>query len=335
MSKRLTGLNPLAYLGVEASMPPNMFIASVSPTKSDSRNFNLGDMWINTTSDVLYVLVSLAQGVALWVPTTGNSSNSFVTNSGTAVPIAGSLNVIGDGVSISTSAPGSSNTVQITATGSFSAPVTVPSGGTGDGSFTPYAVICGGTTSTNPLQSVSSVGTSGQILTSNGAGALPTFQTSGGAGGAVTFDTDGSAATASSNTITFHGAGGITTSGMGSTITITGSGSGSVTWNTITGTSSGLLANNGYITNNASLVTLTLPATAAVGATIYVTGLGAGGWTIAQNSGQLIHFGSAVTTTGVGGSLSSTNQYNTITLVCTVVNTTFNVLASIGNITVV
>jgi hypothetical protein len=38
-------------------------------------------------------------------------------------------------------------------------------------------LVCGGTTSTGPLQSVASVGTTGQLLTSNGAGALPTFQT--------------------------------------------------------------------------------------------------------------------------------------------------------------
>lgn len=54
----------------------------------------------------------------------------------------------------------------------------VAGGGTGATSFTPYAVICGGTTSTNPLQSIAGVGTSGQVLTSNGAGLLPTFQTS-------------------------------------------------------------------------------------------------------------------------------------------------------------
>ncbi len=56
-------------------------------------------------------------------------------------------------------------------------PVTVPKGGTGDTSFTAYAVITGGTTSTSSLQSVASLGTSGQVLTSNGAGALPSFST--------------------------------------------------------------------------------------------------------------------------------------------------------------
>lgn len=55
--------------------------------------------------------------------------------------------------------------------------VAVSDGGTGVSSLTAYAVVCGGTTSTNPLQAIASVGTSGQVLTSNGAGALPTMQT--------------------------------------------------------------------------------------------------------------------------------------------------------------
>lgn len=54
--------------------------------------------------------------------------------------------------------------------------VTVAQGGTGVASFTPYAVIAGGTTSTGALQTVSGVGTAGQVLTSNGAGTLPTWQ---------------------------------------------------------------------------------------------------------------------------------------------------------------
>jgi hypothetical protein len=52
----------------------------------------------------------------------------------------------------------------------------VANGGTGATSQTAYAVLAGGTTSTGAYQSVASVGTSGQILTSNGASALPTFQ---------------------------------------------------------------------------------------------------------------------------------------------------------------
>lgn len=55
-----------------------------------------------------------------------------------------------------------------------------PQGGTGRGTgnlFTPYAVITGGTTATGALQNVAALGASGTVLTSNGAGALPTFQT--------------------------------------------------------------------------------------------------------------------------------------------------------------
>lgn len=54
--------------------------------------------------------------------------------------------------------------------------VSVSDGGTGVSSATAYAVLCGGTTSTGAHQSISGVGTAGQVLTSNGAGALPTFQ---------------------------------------------------------------------------------------------------------------------------------------------------------------
>jgi len=61
-------------------------------------------------------------------------------------------------------------------TAGWTGTLAVSRGGIGSGSATAYAVICGGTTSTGALQSVASVGTSGQVLTSNGAGALPTFQ---------------------------------------------------------------------------------------------------------------------------------------------------------------
>jgi hypothetical protein len=62
-------------------------------------------------------------------------------------------------------------------------PVTVPFGGTGNNTFTAYSLIAAGTTPTGTFQNVSGVGTSGQVLTSNGAGALPTWQTAGGGSG--------------------------------------------------------------------------------------------------------------------------------------------------------
>jgi hypothetical protein len=64
-------------------------------------------------------------------------------------------------------------------------PLPVAQGGTGVTSTTAYAVVCGGTTSTGNLQSIAGVGTSGQVLTSNGAGALPTFQANAASTGAA------------------------------------------------------------------------------------------------------------------------------------------------------
>jgi hypothetical protein len=58
-------------------------------------------------------------------------------------------------------------------------PVSVAHGGSGDSSFTAYSIICGGTTSTGVLQSVSGVGTTNQILMSNGSSALPSWQSGG------------------------------------------------------------------------------------------------------------------------------------------------------------
>lgn len=65
----------------------------------------------------------------------------------------------------------------ITSLAGLTTPLTVAQGGSGRASHTAYAVLCGGTTTTAAQQSVASVGTSGQVLTSNGASNLPTFQT--------------------------------------------------------------------------------------------------------------------------------------------------------------
>ncbi len=67
--------------------------------------------------------------------------------------------------------------------------ITVPYGGTGLASTTAYAVLCGGTTPTGALQSLASLGNSGEVLTSQGAGALPIWTTNG--SGTVTSVTAG------------------------------------------------------------------------------------------------------------------------------------------------
>jgi len=147
----------------------------------------------------------------------------------------------------------------------------------------------------------------------------------------------GGAVGPTANNINVLGAGSITVTGNPgtSTLTITDSGGGFM-WNVITAASASLVASNGYIANNAGTVTFTLPVTTAVGDMYRVTGINnATGWSIAQNAGQTIHFGASNTTTGAPGSLTSSATRDSIEILCVVANTDFNVLSSIGNITVV
>lgn len=316
----------------------------------------------STGADPVFSSITSSGGTLTFTPgagtlnieTSGNIAKSFATDSGTATPAAGTITIAG-GANISTSGSGSTVTAAldtaltaitsvtfnpsgILQTGTSATDnltlkaydvdgasyttfatltagntptmdlddsvtkasnyiyraggtdVPVTDGGTGLSSTTAYAVICGGTTSTGPLQSVSGTGTAGQVLTSNGAGALPTWQAASGGGG--------------------------------------------LTWTEVTGTSQTMSVNNGYIANNAALVTLTLPSTFSVGDVIRVGGYGAGGWKVAQNASQTIHFLSSDTTTGATGYLQSTNRYDAVELLCTVANTDLVVISSVGNITV-
>lgn len=127
----------------------------------------------------------------------------------------------------------------------------------------------------------------------------------------------------------------ITITNAANSITIDATSSGGLSWVEVTGATVAMAVNTGYIMNNAGGVTGTLPATAAVGDLLAVVGKNAGGWTVAQNSGQTIHFGNMDTTTGATGTLSSTLTYDSFEIVCITANNDFVVRSSLGNITVV
>jgi len=93
-----------------------------------------------------------------------------------------------------------------------------------------------------------------------------------------------------------------------------------------------LLPNKGFISTAATDQNFPLPAIADVGTIYELTQSGAGLVTITQGVGQSIRFGNSVSTTGAGGSISSSNQGDSIKLVCTTVDTEFQVVTgSIGN----
>lgn len=126
---------------------------------------------------------------------------------------------------------------------------------------------------------------------------------------------------------------GISTVGAAGTVTLNVTGQGTE-FTTVTADTL-MVVNNGYITNKAgTAANMTLPVTAAVGSSLEVIGRGATGWVVAQNASQTIHMNSVSTTTGTGGSLASSAQFNTVTLICTVANTDWTVVASQGVLTV-
>lgn len=91
----------LSYLGVTANTPPNMIIALKAPTTRDY-NYPLGTYWlyretINPAMSDLYVLVSTEQNQAIWnILSSGSGpTTQFDANVGTAMPLAGIINLIG------------------------------------------------------------------------------------------------------------------------------------------------------------------------------------------------------------------------------------------------
>ena len=187
-------------------------------------------------------------------------------------------------------------------------PVQVPFGGTGLSNVPLNSLVVGNTT--DPFLSIDP-GTNGQVLIGK-SGGIPAFATLTSNGGTITF-------TAGPNSLNLEASGG---GGTG------------ITWNEVTGTSQSAAVNNGYICNNAGLVTVTLPGTAALGSVIRISGKGAGGWKLAQNAGQQINFGASASTSGATGYIASTLQYDAVEVLCITANTTWVVLSAVGNLTV-
>ena len=224
---------------------------------------------------------------------------SFPTDGGTATPAANALTIAG-GTGVTTSGAGATVTIDI------DSPVSVANGGTGATTLTDGGVVIGSGTG---AVTVLGQATNGQLVIGS-TGSDPVL----------------ASITAGSGIDVTNGAGSITIAGA--------AGSGVLSWVVETTTSRALLVDQGVIGNNAATITMTLPTTAAVGSVIRVVGMGAGSFKIAQNVLELIHFGTATTTTGVGGSIESTQVNDSIEIVCIVANTEWAVLSSVGNLTV-
>lgn len=139
----------------------------------------------------------------------GNKTLSGTTNLSTlsaSLPLQldVSKNITSTAIDLSTS--------QVTST------LPVSHGGTGNTTFTAYSIIAAGTTATGAFQNVSGVGSSGQVLTSNGPALLPTWQNAAGTG-TVNSGTSGHLTYYASSSNVVSSDAGLTTDGAG---TLTG-----------------------------------------------------------------------------------------------------------------
>lgn len=331
----------------------------VSGANGDFKNFQVFDVWINDANDAAWIMVDRTVSSGTWLQM-GSSSTGILTitgdvggavgadganninlisgddltitgtpgtntlsvdldgtvatqydeDAGSAIPALGVLNIVGTG-GVTTS--GAGNTVTINA-GSI-----VPTQfDTDAGSATPAANILnvlGGT-------SIDTAG-AGNTITINAAADL-----------ANQYTTDSGVATPAANNLNVFGAGATSTSGAGDTITITSTGGG-IMWSVISvvGPTS-MSVDNGYLANVASpsVCGLTLPLTSAVGSVICVAGMNTGGWEIFQNAGQSIRIVDQVTTTGVTGSIASSEANASICMVCAVADTDWIAYSAMGNL---
>ncbi len=137
-------------------------------------------------------------------------------------------------------------------------------------------------------------------------------------------------------TATITAGAGIAVSAGANTITIAATGGGFAWANTTVNAS--IVAESGYIANKAGLLTMTLPASPALGDEFAITNINtAVGFRIAQNALQQMRMGTSTTTIGITGYLEATALGDTLTCVCTVAGTSARwvVISSMGNITVV
>jgi len=184
--------------------PISLYYSTTASALPTGANLVAGELALNTVDEKLYfknsagtvkLLASVASTTNVASISFGSTGLTPSTTTTGAVTVAGTLAIANGGTGststtycslttnvtgtlpIANGGTGSASTTYCDLTSNVTGTLPVANGGTGVASTTAYAVLCGGTTTTGPFQAIASVGTAAQVLTSNGAGALPTFQT--------------------------------------------------------------------------------------------------------------------------------------------------------------
>jgi hypothetical protein len=91
-----------------------------------------------------------------------------------------------------------------------------------------------------------------------------------------------------------------------------------------------MVKDRNYITDGATSLQMTLPATVELGSVFTITDINSG-FRIRQGAGQLIRFGNKTTTTGTDGNIETVQDGSSVTLMCTTADLEFSVISSVGN----
>ena len=314
----MTGKNPLgngrepqSYEGLNIVVPVGgwQLIKSVRAPTTNDKKYPIGSIWINTTTSTSYQLVTAPGVWTILGAAAGGDIQTLTGDSGGAIlPAAGNITLAGTAAQgIVTSGAGS--TITITASDATTAQkgVTV---------FATNAQAIAGTGTTQavtPLALANKLGTQTAhgVLVGEGTTAAITALAAGSTGQALLGSTG--ADPAFSNLVT-------------------------VNISNVTGTTQAMAVGTSYISNHATAtVAFTLPATGALGDRMEIVGNGPGGWQIQQNANQAIKFNAQTSTTGTGGSVSSTEKFNSVQLYCVVsgASTIWNIISSSGSLTFV
>lgn len=184
------GQNPLGYLGVIATMPPNLYNFNRAPLATDI-GYVLGSIAIYPTANMAWILTSVSAGVAVWSEMAAGAGGALFTIN-TNAPIAGNYTLAGTAAQITVTQSAGTSTLTIpavfTAPGSIASTTTMTAG-------TSITSTLGNITATNGNVVMSTAGN--KIIIATGANAsVGTSGVMAGTPGAVTVATTASSATA-------------------------------------------------------------------------------------------------------------------------------------------
>lgn len=319
--------NPLQYSRETLSLVP-ADEAARDPLPTDIRP--IFTMWRNTTNDNAWILSGFISGIPNWqlfqfgASPSGNIS-SLKGNTGAAVgPIAGLVNIVGDGTTITIAGNPGTHTLTASLIG----------GGPATETFTVQQATSPGVTTVTP--SSNNIVVNGNAVAGHSvpietrSRALHAFNVEAQYGGSA------ASATATQSGLVHFNSGQFTVDNTTGFVSLTEQPI--VTWQTVTQATqpANMAVNTGYIclTGGTGDVVLKLPATAAIGNIIEITLDGATSFQVTQAASQQIVYGNLQTTSGTGGSITTTAQGNSLRMVAQS-STRWNILSSLGSLTVI